>query len=94
MEEHRIKVKIADRIYPQTVSEDNEAAIRKAARSVDEVIREYTRTYPEVSQIDISTVVALNAAMESEILKEKLARMEEKIGVLSDMLEKYVDSLK
>lgn len=94
MEEHRIKVKIADRVYPQTVSEDNEAAIRKAARSVDEVIREYTRTYPGVSQIDISTVVALNAAMESEILKEKLALMEEKISGLSDMLEKYVGSLK
>lgn len=94
MEEHRIKVKIADRVYPQTVSEDNEAAIRKAARSVDEVIREYTRTYPGVSQIDISTVVALNAAMESEILKEKLALMEEKISSLSDMLEKYVGSLK
>lgn len=94
MEEHRIKVKIADRVYPQTVSEDNEAAIRKAARSVDEVIREYTRTYPGVSQIDISTVVALNAAMESEILKEKIALMEEKISSLSDMLEKYVGSLK
>lgn len=94
MEEHKIKVKIADRIYPQTVSEDNEAAIRKAARSVDEVIREYTRTYPGVSQIDIATVVALNAAMESEMLKEKLSVMEEKIGSLSDTLEKYVGSLK
>lgn len=94
MEEHRIKIKIADRIYPKTVSEDKEAAIRNAARSVDEVIREYSRSYPEVSQLDIATIVALNAAMESEHLREKLEKMEAQIDRMTSDLQKYVDSLK
>lgn len=94
MEEHRIKVKIADRVYSQTVSQDKEAAIRKAAASVDEVIREYSRSYPEVSQIDIATIVALNAVIESASVKERLEKLESEVNRLSSDLKKYVDSLK
>lgn len=94
MEEHKITIKIADRIYPQTVSEDNEAAIREAARNVDGVIREFSRSYPGVSQIDIATIAALNAAIESVGLKEKLEKMEKELDRMSADLQKYVDSLK
>lgn len=94
MEEHIIKVKIADRVYPQKVSEDKEAAIRKAARKVDDIISEYSRKYRDVSPLDIATVVALNAAIESEKLSEKLQQMEKELAQLSADLQKYVDSLK
>lgn len=94
MEEHRIKIKIADRIYSQTVSEDKEAAIRKAARSVDETIREYSRNFPEVSQLDIATVVALNAAMECERLREELDNTRGEIERVGAALKQYVESLK
>ncbi len=94
MAEHSIKIKIADRIYPQKVSEDKEGAIRKAAQSVDEVIREYSRAYPEVSQVDITTIVALNAVMESAELRERISKIEGQIERISSDLEKYVSSLK
>lgn len=94
MEEHTIKVAIADRVYPQKVSEDREAAIRKAARNVDEVIRAFTVQYREVSQLDIATIVALNAEVECIRLKEEIKRMESQFAGISADLQKYVDSLK
>lgn len=94
MEEHTIKVNIADRIYSQKVSVDNEAAIRKAARLVDGFIREYSREFPGISQIDIATIVALNAAMDNVALEEKLEKIGEQIEHMSADLERYVSPLK
>lgn len=94
MEEHTIKVRIADRVYPQRVSEDKEAAIRKAAAAVDEVVREYSHRYSEVSQLDIATIVALNAQIECVRLQEELDRIKAQFSQMSEDLQKYVDTLK
>lgn len=94
MEEHTIKVRIADRVYPQRVSEDKEAAIRKAAAAVDEVVREYSHKYSEVSQLDIATIVALNAQIECVRLQEELDRIKAQFSQMSEDLQKYVDTLK
>lgn len=94
-QEHRIKVKIADRSYNRTIhSELEEEAIRKAAQGINEKIVKLSRLYTQVPLIDIITIVALNEGIEKFEVQKKLDENNSEIGKLSADLKNYVESLK
>lgn len=93
MEQHKINIKIAGRVYNQVVSQEDEGTIRAAADNVDNVINSFLREYKGVSPLDIATIVALNAEIQCIRLKGRVEQMEQQLGELSQTLEKYVDSI-
>lgn len=94
MEEHKIKVIIANRVYRWTMSEHDEGVIRKAAQSVNAKIASLSKRYPQISPIDILTIVALNESIEGKELEARLSSAEAGYEKLDADLRNYVDSLK
>lgn len=93
--EHHIKVKIADRSYRRIIhSEEEEAAIRKAAQSVNEKIIALSQAYGGIPAIDILSIVALNEGIEKVEAMRSLDTEVAEYEKISADLQKYVDSLK
>jgi len=93
--EHHIKVKIADRSYRQVIhTEDEEAAIRKAAQSVNDKITALSQAYGSIPAIDILSIVALNESIEKIEAQRSGSTDQVALERLSADLQKYVDSLK
>jgi cell division protein ZapA (FtsZ GTPase activity inhibitor) len=59
MDELTISVKIADRPYKMTVKVEEEEVIRKAARLINEKIKEYANTYAFNDSQDLLSMVSL-----------------------------------
>ena len=59
MDELAISVKIADRPYRMTVRLEEEEGIRKAARLINEKIKEYANTYAFNDNQDLLSMVVL-----------------------------------
>ncbi len=59
MDELAISVKIADRPFKLTVKVEEEEAIRKAARLINEKITEYANTYAFNDNQDLLSMVSL-----------------------------------
>ena len=94
MEEHHIKVKIADRVYYQVIhSQEEEAVFRQAAQSVNRKITDLSMAYTGVTPIDILTIAALNESIERIELEQRLSGDESGLQKLSDDLQNYVDSI-
>lgn len=79
MKEFIISVNIADRPYRLKAGAEEEEAIRKAAKEIDEQIKEYSRHYAYNDKQDLLAMAALHFALsaikctkEQETLKEAL----------------------
>lgn len=59
-----IKVNIADRIYPLTIKTEEEESIRKAAKLINEQIRENQLNYEVKDKQDLLSMCALQFATE------------------------------
>ena len=59
MDELAITVKIADRPYRMTVKAEEEEVIRKAARLINEKIKEYANTYAFNDNQDLLSMASL-----------------------------------
>jgi len=67
MAEHqKIKLSIADRVYPMTVLADQEEGLRKAAKKIDELLKHYEQSYAVRDKQDVLAMCALQFASETE----------------------------
>lgn len=87
----KIKVAIADRLYPLNVkNEAEEEGIRKAAKNINNLIAEFTRNYAVSDKQDALAMSALHFASLLEvnaIKKDKeLEKTNEKLNELSELL--------
>ena len=62
----RIKISIADRVYPLTINYDQEEAIRKAAKKIDAIIKEFEENYAVRDKQDLLAMCALELASRDE----------------------------
>ena len=62
----RIKISIADRVYPLTINYDQEEAIRKAAKKIDAMIKEFEENYAVRDKQDLLAMCALELASKDE----------------------------
>jgi cell division protein ZapA len=58
----RIKISIADRIYPLTITYEQEEALRKAAKKIDAMIKELEESYAVRDKQDLLAMCALELA--------------------------------
>lgn len=91
-EKLKIKLSIADRMYPLTIDPVQEEGLRKAARAIDELVKKFEQNYAVRDKQDVLAMCALQFA--SKIEQQDLERSEsqhEVLGRLRD-LENLVDA--
>lgn len=93
-EKLRIKISIADRVYPLTVtSETQEESLRDAAKRIDTMIKQYEENYAVRDKQDVLAMCALQFATQSihtqiaenQEVEESIERLER----LNENLERF-----
>jgi cell division protein ZapA len=69
-EKLKIKLSIADRIYPLTVDPAQEEGLRKASKQIDAMIKQFEQSYAVRDKQDVLAMCALQFA--SQIEQNKL----------------------
>lgn len=92
----KIKISIADRVYPLTVDPAQEEGLRSASRKIDIMIKQFEESYAVRDKQDVLAMCALqfaaqteqkqiNTSAEIEEAEERLKKMDIQ---LSEMLSK------
>lgn len=86
MSEVSIKVNIAGRTYPLTVSSEEEAGIRKAEQAIDESIQVFQKNYAVKDKQDLLAMAALQMSAKAQVQQEpRIERIIEKVEVPVDL---------
>jgi cell division protein ZapA (FtsZ GTPase activity inhibitor) len=73
MGEISIKINIADRVYPLKVNMEEEELIRRAAKLINDRIKEYQENYAVRDKQDLLSMAALHYATSSLKAEKKVA---------------------
>lgn len=92
----KIKVSIADRVYPLTVKVEEEEGIRIAVKKIDELIKKFEQNYAVRDKQDVLAMCALQFASKLEIKNlynenEKLDA-KNKLDKLNSLLDLHLTS--
>ena len=63
--QQKIKLSIADRVYPLTTTPEQEEALRKATKKIDEMIKRFEKSYAVRDKQDVLAMCALQFANSS-----------------------------
>ncbi len=90
MGEISIKINIADRVYPLKVNMEEEEIVRRAAKMINDRIKEYQENYAVKDKQDLLSMAVLHyatATLNSEKKgMEKESEVAEKVYKLDEML--------
>lgn len=97
MADKNIKVKIANREYPLTVSESEEEDILLAAQLINENIKKLKGSYVVSDYIDLLAMTALEFATKNESLSETKqvafdSLMNKELDQISDKIDKVLSN--
>lgn len=95
MEKLKIKVSIADRVYPLTVDMSQEEGLRSASKKIEVMIKQFEENYAVRDKQDVLAMCALQFASQVEqkqidtdtSSEETLLRLKN----IKDLLLKYLD---
>ena len=93
-EKLKIKISIADRVYPLTIHPDQEEGLRKAAKKIDDLIKQFEDSYAVRDKQDVLAMCALQFASKVEQrsldTENENITINEKLKTLSELLDKYI----
>ena len=88
----KIKLSIADRVYPLTIRPEQEEGLRKAAKKIEGMIKQFEQSYAVRDKQDVLAMCALQFAAQTEQKdinsKSEILAAEDKLRQLDDLLEK------
>ena len=95
MEKLKIKLSIADRVYPLTVDMSQEEGLRSASKKIDVMIKQFEENYAVRDKQDVLAMCALQFASQVEQKQidtdsnseETLLRLKK----IKDLLAQYLD---
>ena len=95
-EKLKIKISIADRIYPLTVEESQEEGLRAASKKIDMTIKQFEENYAVRDKQDVLAMCALQFAAQveqkqinsSQDNETNIARLQNLDKKLSELLSK------
>lgn len=91
--QQKIKLSIADRVYPLTVNPGQEEGLRKATKKIEEMIKRFEKSYAVRDKQDVLAMCALQFATQVEQKQidtiEVSHHVEEKLETLNQMLQKF-----
>jgi cell division protein ZapA len=91
----KIKVSIADRVYPLNIKREEEEQIRAAAKTIDGILKKYEEGYAVRDKQDLLAMCALQLAsrlekhngkelVDAEVVSQRLSAMEK---ILSNVIK-------
>lgn len=90
----KIKLSVADRVYPLTITPDKEEGLRKAAKKIDEMIQRFEQNYAVRDKQDVLAMCALQFAAQVEqrsIDKDNdIENIEQKLASLNQLLQEHL----
>jgi len=90
----KIKLSIADRVYPLTIDPEQEEGLRKATKKIEEMIRRFEKSYAVRDKQDVLAMCALQFATQVEqkgIDKvNDQEHIEEKLEALNNLLQDHL----
>lgn len=90
----KIKLSIADRVYPLSVPEGEEAILREAAKSINAMAEHFEKNYAVKDKQDVLAMcalqVAVQASKETDTSAKNQAEIQKKIVLLTKYLEAHV----
>jgi len=93
-EKLKIKISIADRVYPLTIDPRQEEGLRKAAKSIEKLLKQFEQSYAVRDKQDVLAMCALQfaAKVEQESLddQEDDILVTEKLVAMQQLLDKYI----
>jgi len=91
----KIKLSIADRIYPLTVEMSQEEGLRSASKKIDVMIKQFEENYAVRDKQDVLAMCALQFAsqLEQKQIDNSIDGKEtiERIRKINDLLINYLD---
>lgn len=95
-EKLKIKLSIANRVYPLTIDTAQEEGLRKAAKNIEAMIKKFEQSYSVRDKQDVLAMCALQFASQVEqksIDKEvRNEVVEEKLEAINNMLEAHLSA--
>jgi cell division protein ZapA (FtsZ GTPase activity inhibitor) len=95
-EQLKIKLSIANRVYPLTIDPKQEEGLRKAAQKIDSMIKQFEQSYSVRDKQDVLAMCALQFAsqkeqktIDNEYLNEEV---EEKLIAIDQLLKEHLSS--
>ncbi len=90
----KIKLSIADRVYPLTIHPDQEEGLRKAAKKIEAMIKQFEQSYAVRDKQDVLAMCALQFASQTEQKainnNSEVLLAEEKLDALNELLGKHL----
>jgi cell division protein ZapA len=90
----KIKLSIADRLYPLTVDASQEEGLRIASKKIDMMIKQFEENYAVRDKQDVLAMCALQFASQLEQKKMETSTEEvsvsERLTQINDALAKYL----
>ena len=94
-EKLKIKISIADRVYPLTVNMSQEEAMRSASKKIDTMIKQFEENYAVRDKQDVLAMCALQFAsqMEQKNVENAIDGTEsiERLTKLNNLLDEYLN---
>ena len=95
-EKLKIKLSIANRVYPLTIEPSQEEGLRKAALQIDAMIKQFEQSYSVRDKQDVLAMCALQFASQTEqktIDKENLSEdVEHRLEAIDQLLKVNLNS--
>ena len=90
----KIKLSIADRVYPLTIDPEQEEGLRKATKKIEEMIKRFEKSYAVRDKQDVLAMCALQFATQVEQTGiDKVndqEHIEEKLEALNNLLQDHL----
>ena len=95
-EKLKIKLSIADRVYPLTVNMSQEEGLRSAARKIEQMIKQFEENYAVRDKQDVLAMCALQFAsqLEQKQLDNAIDGTEtiQRLSRINEMLAEYLNA--
>ena len=94
-EKLKIKLSIADRVYPLTVDMSQEEGLRSASKKIDTMIKQFEENYAVRDKQDVLAMCALQFA--SQLEQKQLdssadsSETKDRLKKINDLLAQYLD---
>ena len=88
----KIKLSIANRIYPLTITPDQEEGLRLAAQKIDSTIKQFEKSYSVQDKQDVLAMCALQFATQNEQKKIDNTSLNENLESRLIAVDKLLDS--
>lgn len=90
----KIRLNIADRVYPMTIAPSQEEGLRKAAKKIETVIKQFEKNYAVRDKQDVLAMCALQFVAKSEqqniVGQQNMSAAEEKLVSLEAFLNDHL----